>query len=66
MPALGCNTKVDNLSIRPLILRELSVDWLLLLSDRYCQGLRAESEEDISIRRTYTVSQQHGAESYAG
>lgn len=45
---------------------DLSVDWLLFLLDRYCQGMWAESEEDFSIRRACTVSQQHGTQSYAG
>lgn len=48
------------------ILHNYSFDWLLLLTDRYCKGMWAESEEDFSIWRACTVSEQHGTESYAG
>lgn len=43
----------------------LSADWLLLLIDRYRQGMWAESKEDVPVWRTHTVSQQHGTQSYA-
>lgn len=40
-------------------------NWLLLLIDRYRQGMWAESKEDFPVWRTHTVSQQHGTQSYA-
>lgn len=43
-----------------------SIYWLLVFTDRYCQGLWTEPEEDFSIWWTCSVSQQHGAQSHAG
>lgn len=42
------------------VISDVIVDWLLFLLDRYCQGMWAESEEDFSVWRTCTVSEQHG------
>lgn len=71
VPAPRCSTKVFNpptTQHMALVTSDaigLSADWLLLLIDRYRQGMWAESKEDFPVWRTHTVSQQHGTQSYA-
>lgn len=68
MPALVCNTKVGIVFISPSLLIFTGLKCLLaaLPIDRYCQGMRAESEEDFSVWRACAVSQQHGTQSNDG